>query len=76
VELAIAAWLARRAHAAGATALRGRYVPSKKNGLARGFWTDAGFADEGDGAHALALDAGLPEAPAWINLLEGNEVAR
>ncbi|ROP36616.1 HAD-IIIC family phosphatase [Saccharothrix texasensis] len=78
VELAIAAWLARRAHAAGATALRGRYVPSKKNGLAKGFWTDAGFTGEGDGAYALALDSdtGLPGTPAWINLLEGNEVAR
>ncbi|TQM85451.1 D-glyceryl-ACP synthase [Saccharothrix saharensis] len=76
VELAIAAWLAGRAHAAGATTLRGRYVPSKKNGMASAFWTNAGFADEGDGAYALALGTGLPEVPAWINLLEGNEVVR
>ncbi|NUT92841.1 MAG: HAD-IIIC family phosphatase [Saccharothrix sp.] len=76
VERAISAWLAGRAHAAGATALRGRYVPSKKNGMASGFWTDNGFTDEGDGAYALALDGALPEVPVWIDLLEGNEVAR
>ncbi|MFD1146675.1 HAD-IIIC family phosphatase [Saccharothrix hoggarensis] len=74
VELAIAAWLARQAREAGATTLEGRFVPSKKNGVASGFWSKAGFTDAGDGAFTLALTGDAVSTPAWIKVLEGNEV--
>ena len=74
VELAIAAWLARQARSAGAVTLEGRFVPSKKNGVASGFWSKAGFTDAGDGVHTLDVSGDAISSPAWIKVLEGNEV--
>lgn len=68
VELAIADWLARQARRAGATTLQGRFVPSKKNDVAAGFWGKAGFTDRGDGAFTLDLGDGADRTPSWITV--------
>ncbi|MFL6136660.1 MAG: HAD-IIIC family phosphatase [Frankiaceae bacterium] len=82
VELAIADWLAGQARAAGAAVLEGRFVPSRKNGVAAGFWPSAGFArsdpgaDGADGeAFALDLSSASGGIPAWIALRERSGLA-
>jgi FkbH-like protein len=71
VELAVAAWLADRAAAAGAELLLGRFVPSAKNSVASTFWERAGFAATGtDGEFALDVSTRPGSAPEWIRLLE------
>ncbi|WP_183407863.1 HAD-IIIC family phosphatase [Nocardioides marmoriginsengisoli] len=60
VEDAILACIAEDAAAVGATALRGRYVPSAKNVQVADFYTERGFSSSGEGQY----DAVLPIAPA------------
>jgi len=45
-EHALLGAIARRAHAAGARALIGEFIPTKKNAPAAGFYRDAGFVPE------------------------------
>jgi FkbH-like protein len=59
VEEALLAFLARRAAAAGAHRLEGRFVPTAKNAQAAGFYPDHGFSGE-DGVYRLALSEELP----------------
>ncbi len=74
IDLAIAGWLARQARAAGATAIAGSYVPSRKNGVAAGFWASAGFAPgESEGSYVLDLSAEAPDLPDWITLRERSD---
>ena len=82
VELAMAGWLVARAAAAGAAAVRGRFVPSGRNAVAADFWARAGFAPTAesgvfelvlDGAsrpagEAVAAEAGI--TPEWVRLRE------
>jgi FkbH-like protein len=70
IETAIAAWLAGSAAESGAETLVGRYVPSKRNGVAAGFWTEAGFEDAGDGEFVLDLSKATVDVPAWITMIE------
>lgn len=71
VELAVAGWLARRAGAAGARTLLGRYVPAERNAVAADFWIRAGFAATRD-PQTFALDLTEPADPTpdWIALRE------
>jgi len=74
VERAVLAVLARRAVAAGATELRGRYIPTAKNGLVRDHYSGLGFlktseTDTGESVWTLALDQfALHDNP--INIVE------
>lgn len=74
VEGAVLAWLVGRARQAGAAAVEGRYARSPGNGVAAGFWTDAGFtpAPSAEGADAesftLPATAAAPTVPDWIAL--------
>jgi len=71
VEFAMADWIVRRARAAGATALAGRYVPTPRNGVAGGFWEKAGFTPSGeDGVFAAVPDAAPSCLPTWISYQE------
>ena len=75
IELAMVAWLAGKAMAANATALRGEYVRSAKNGVAGGFWEGAGFTATGSaGVFELDLNGTPYLAPEWIRLLERSGV--
>jgi FkbH-like protein len=72
VETAFLSVLAASARAAGATSLRGWFLPTKKNAPAGGFYRQHGFqvADEtADGTlWSLDLSAALPACPEWIQL--------
>jgi predicted enzyme involved in methoxymalonyl-ACP biosynthesis len=78
IETAAMSWLAGRAVAAGASAIEGRFVPSAKNGVASGFWTETGFSpvdsggSDGSGGSVYRYDLGGPElsTPEWITLRE------
>jgi FkbH-like protein len=75
IETAALSWLARRALAAGAAALDGRFVPSAKNGVASAFWTSAGFVaagSDGSDGSVFRYDLSGPEltTPKWIALRE------
>ncbi|MFB4309611.1 HAD-IIIC family phosphatase [Actinomadura sp. GTD37] len=77
VELALVAWLARAARAAGAAFLDGLYVRSPRNGVAADLWTRAGFGlvDEHDGGRRfrLVLDETAGDAvPHWIRVRGGD----
>jgi FkbH-like protein len=73
VEYAMADWIVRRARAAGATALAGRYVPTGRNAVAEGFWEKAGFTPAGeDGVFTVAPGAAPTCLPTWI--AHGDEV--
>lgn len=70
VEIAIAAWLADQARAAGARTIEGRFVPSDRNGVAADFWQRAGFhPTNADGVYELGPDD-EPSRPAWITLAD------
>ncbi|GAA2561163.1 HAD-IIIC family phosphatase [Winogradskya consettensis] len=74
IDLAIAGWLARQARAAGATRLEASYVASKKNGVAAGFWTTAGFAAGAEpGSFVLDLTTEPGDLPGWITLRERSD---
>ncbi|GAA2463860.1 HAD-IIIC family phosphatase [Winogradskya humida] len=74
IDLAIAGWLARQARAAGATRLEASYVASKKNGVAAGFWSAAGFAaDARPGSFVLDLTTEPGDLPGWITLRERSD---
>jgi len=67
VELAIADWIVTQAQAARGTVVEGRFVPSKKNGVASGFWESAGFAlGEKDGVYTLDVEKASSVTPDWI----------
>jgi FkbH-like protein len=70
VELATIGWLAGRARACGAVALKGRYVRSGRNEVAAGFWEKAGFTSAEDGEYVLDLHGQVVDGPDWITLLE------
>jgi len=74
VEIALAAWIAARARAAGASTVEGRFVPSGRNGVAADFWTRAGFQPtENDEIFRLGADDTVP-APDWVSVSERSEV--
>lgn len=73
LELAAVDWLARQARAAGATELAGRFVRSRRNGVAADVWTRAGFTPAGDDAYTLDLTADLPAPPAWVTAPERSD---
>lgn len=56
----------------GATALRGEYLPTSRNGLAEGFYRDLGFtsvpSDAGGAAWSLALPVAERFVPEWVQL--------
>ena len=70
VETAMLARLAEDARAAGATRLRGWFLPTRKNAPARDIYPAHGFVmtDESDGATRWELDLrdGGPRWPEWI----------
>jgi FkbH-like protein len=67
VEFAMVDWIMRRAREAGAVALAGRYVPSKRNGVADGFWEKAGFTPAGEDGVFTVVPAAAPSClPTWI----------
>jgi FkbH-like protein len=67
VEFAMAEWIVRRARAAGATALVGRYAPSKRNAVAEGFWEKAGLTPSGEDGVFTVVPAAAPSClPTWI----------
>lgn len=71
IEFAALDWLARQAREAGAVELAGRFVPSRKNGVAAGFWQRAGFTPTGEeGVFTLDLGGSFDVAPTWITLRE------
>jgi FkbH-like protein len=70
VETALLSFLAERARARQQP-LRGRFVPTKKNALARDFFRDHGFRllEEGAEGTVWALEAAARiECPSWIRL--------
>jgi FkbH-like protein len=74
VEIALAAWIAARARAAGASIVEGRFVASGRNGVAADFWTRAGFhRTENDEIFRLGADDTVP-APDWVSVSERSEV--
>ena len=76
VETATLELLVRQARALGAAALRGRYVPTAKNGMVADHYRTLGFAAAGtDGAATLwRLDlASYRPAPHHIRLVEAKE---
>ena len=65
VEQATLNVLAARAHAAGAVELRGRYIPTPKNGIVRDHYKNLGFAPvsedpDGTSVWSLALEGFVP----------------
>jgi FkbH-like protein len=70
-ERALLYALARRARAAGAAALLGEFVPTKKNAVAAGFFADAGFGalEQRPNWWRLELGSSL-QPPALVELLE------
>jgi FkbH-like protein len=71
VEKALAAAVARLAVGGGATALRGEYVRSAKNGIAERFYPDLGFSPLPSEAGGSWWRLPLPPseiAPSWIDL--------
>lgn len=67
VEFAVADWIVGRARAAGATAVAGRYTPTRRNGVADGFWEKAGFSPSGeDGVYIVVPDVAPAAQPTWI----------
>ena len=71
VEFAMVDWIMRRARDAGAAALAGRYLPTKSNAVADGFWEKAGLTPSGeDGVFTVVPDAAPPCLPTWITYRE------
>jgi FkbH-like protein len=71
VELAVVGWLCAQARSAGARTLRGRFVPTGRNGVAADLWTRAGLTPDGpDGEYTLDLSAGTDPTPNWIKVCE------
>lgn len=71
VELAMADWIVTQARVAGAVAIEGRYVRTRKNGVASAFWTEAGFTPSGaDGVFTLAPGSAAVNTPDWISTKE------
>lgn len=74
VETAMLAWLSRRAIEAGATAILGEFIPTKKNAPAAGVFAAHGFEQQSDDApsslwlYNLAR-TGIP-FPTWIALVD------
>jgi FkbH-like protein len=55
MEMAMLDALVERAHEAGLKRLRGRYIPTKKNGMVADHYPRLGFQTMGDGEYALEL---------------------
>jgi FkbH-like protein len=71
VEFAMVDWIMRRARDAGAAALAGSYVPSKRNAVADGFWEKAGFTPSGSDGVFTVVPAAAPTClPTWITYRE------
>jgi len=72
VEKALAAAMCRVVAARGAASLRGEYVRTAKNGVAEGFYRDAGFAALASDPERTSWTLERPGAddrtPAWIRL--------
>jgi FkbH-like protein len=70
IETAMVARLAADARAAGATALHGWFLPTRKNAPASDFYPSHGFSlvESRDGATRWELDVrdGAPRVPGWI----------
>jgi FkbH-like protein len=74
IELAVAAWLAQQARAAGAAELVGHFVAGPKNSVAADFWSRAGFEVAGDGRYVRDLTGPAQQAPEWISMTERSDV--
>ncbi len=61
MELAMLDALVERAQAAGLTQLRGRYVPTKKNGMVADHYPGLGFQTESEGVYSLELKGYTPQ---------------
>jgi FkbH-like protein len=71
VEFAIVDWIVQRAREARATALAGRYQPTKRNGVANGFWEKAGFTPSGEEGVFTTVPATAPSClPTWITFVD------
>jgi FkbH-like protein len=71
VEDAVLAVLATRARERGATAIEGRYRPTRKNGQTSGFYAERGFAtaEPDSDTQRFVRDLATPlEPPAWIEI--------
>jgi FkbH-like protein len=73
VETAMLAWLADRARAAGATALVGEFIPTKKNAPAAGIYAAHGFEAAAGSAPPVdmwsySLQADTIQVPEWIDV--------
>jgi FkbH-like protein len=74
IEFAIVDWIVRQARDAGATALVGRYVPTRRNTVADGFWEKAGFTPSGEDGTYTTVPATAPAClPTWITYRETND---
>ena len=77
VELAMLALLVGQARALGATSLRGRYIPTAKNGMVDGHYAGLGFMPESRDSNATLWHLDLARfhpAPHHIKLTEIREV--
>lgn len=68
VETALLAQVAAHARENGATALRGRFIPTKKNAPAAAFYKDHGFQHDGGELWTLDLTTATIAAPEWIRI--------
>jgi FkbH-like protein len=65
IETAFLATLADEARAAGATSMRGRYVPTQKNVLVKDLFPDHGFSEVSSGEFRADLDA-ITSKPEYV----------
>lgn len=68
VETALLAKIAADAKERGASTLRGRFLPTKKNAPAAEFYREHGFEEGGEGAWSLDLREKTIAMPEWITI--------
>lgn len=70
VEDALLSYVVSRARARGCTTVRGRYIPTQKNGQVADFYAHHHFVRRGDGSNEWELDAegAARTAPKWITV--------
>lgn len=73
VETALLSLILQAAQAKGLPAVTGRFVKTAKNGQFATFYSNLGFAAEGDDSFRHTFEA-LPDVPAYLEITEGAEV--
>ncbi|MFG2169099.1 HAD-IIIC family phosphatase [Micromonospora chersina] len=68
IEFAVLQAVTERARARHATRIEARYRPTERNGPARRFLEEAGFAPAGDSRYALPVTPTTSPCPDWITL--------